>query len=113
MNRKGFGENIRQRECCRLGGRHYRGAMKMKQLLAVMGILALAVAPGHGRDGRDTRMAAKSRTGLTERGPAARKVRGAELLAATGTVPVPIAIDSETGELYWVKPRSAGRKMQG
>lgn len=87
----------------------------MRQFLAVIGILALAVAPGHARDGRENRMAAKSRAGQTARGVGARWVprlaRNDAPLAATGLIPV--AIDSETGELYCVNAKCGGPAKRG
>ncbi len=83
----------------------------MKQLLAVLGILALAGSLGHARDGRETRVAAKTRTGSPERG-----IRTGQVYARRRddglTVSAPIAIDSETGELYCVQQGSTAAQIK-
>ncbi len=80
----------------------------MKQLLALIGILALAGSLGHARDGRETRVAAKTRTGSPERGISTGQVYARRRDDGL-TVSVPIAIDSETGELYCVQGSTAAQ----
>ncbi len=84
----------------------------MKQLLAVIGILALTGSLGHTRDGRETRVAAKTRTGSPERGISTGQVY-ARRRGDGPAVSVPIAIDSETGELYCVQSSMAAQIRRG
>lgn len=85
--------------------------MTMSHLLVLLGILALAAAPCHARDCREMRVMAKPRTGPSERGQFGAQLGGNALPrngepenGAAESDAVPVAIDSETGEVYWVQP---------
>ena len=81
----------------------------MKLMIAVMGIMALAVAPGQARELRDVRAPAKARLKAAERyALVMQRLRSARPESAiTTTSMVAIAIDSETGEQYFVNGRQA------
>jgi hypothetical protein len=88
--------------------------MKMKQLFALAGLMTLAVAPGHARDYREARVTAKARAWQLQRGVCAYGARAAGHRAdAPRTAAVaPVAIDSETGELYTPPAAPAGQQTR-
>ena len=84
----------------------------MKLMIAMMGIMVLAMAPGHARELRDVRIPAKTRLKAAERYALGllrqRSERREEEMVYTTTSLVPVAIDSETGEQCFISGRQAG-----
>lgn len=83
----------------------------MKLMIAMMGIMVLAMAPGHARELRDARVPVKTRLKAAERyALTLLRLRSERRDSAVNTTSslVPIAIDSETGEQCFVSGRQAG-----
>lgn len=78
--------------------------MKMKHLSIMLGILTLAAAPGHSWGSRAARLPV-SPAGASKRPLRAPKLRLATAVSRMG--PIPVAIDSETGEPCYVSTRLA------